>query len=460
MARRLHSLLLRLAMKLTFRKREVKDVSELESLVVENSEALEAGFRIVAANINLGRSSVSLAGLDSATRPVLVSVGLQADDAMIFRMVEAYAWCLEYPDSLQCLMPARRGLGDWPPRVVFIAERMVESFLRKIRLLRFPRVDCLEYRYVEVNGAIGFYLDPVEWRRDTPAAPTLPDEDRAPTLRTPALEACPPREAPVASPLIDAADVAEDSVSDGDATVTDAPESTPTESPQTPQPELSDVGAARELTPTWRRFLDKLTGGFEPRPVPHGTEPPLPLHQGATGESEPPFSPDFAGSGVVRSDPDDIAALASPEAGAAAPAHGDRASQVEDEYYDKQRQLLEGLKLPSNGELAPQWRKFLDEPPTPDERKSAVIREYLQREFPMSVVYGFHDFQRNALVFQLQDNQGKVMQLATMTAEFLDDCRESEIRAWIESHRLAQALRQAGQAGVLVTRAGLLIDHR
>ena len=132
------------------------------------------------------------------------------------------------------------------------------------------------------------------------------------------------------------------------------------------------------------------------------------------------------------------------------------------ELTEQQRGILKGLTLPDNGELAPQWRKFLDHPtpdhPTLDETKIAVVRGYLQREFPLCTVYDFFDFQRNAQVFQLQDNHGKVTQLITMTAEFFDGHRDLEIRAWIEKHRLAQAMRQAGQAGVLVSQAGLQIE--
>jgi len=47
-----------------------------------------------------------------------------------------------------------------------------------------------------------------------------------------------------------------------------------------------------------------------------------------------------------------------------------------------------------------------------------------------------------------------------MTAEFFDAHRDLEIRAWIEKHRLAYAMRQAGQSGVLVTPAGLQIEKR
>src|SRR6058998_3968660 len=135
-----------LQMKLTFRRREVKDLSQLEMLVTENAEAIEPGFRVLAGTVNFGRSTVELVGLDGRGTPALVALGLTGDDAMLFRIVEAYAWSLEYP----------------------------ESFLRKIRLLTFPAVNCFEYRCVDVNGATGFYLDAVDWARSEPFAAASP----------------------------------------------------------------------------------------------------------------------------------------------------------------------------------------------------------------------------------------------------------------------------------------------
>src|SRR2546430_4976440 len=159
-----------LQMKLTFRRREVKDLSELQTLATEHAEAIESGFRVLAGTVNFGRSTVELVGLDGRGTPALVALGLTGDDAMLFRIVEAYAWSLEYPESVRRLMPAEGGADGWPPRVVFIAERLPESFLRKIRLLTFPAVNCFEYRCVDVNGAAGFYLDAVDCARSEPSA--------------------------------------------------------------------------------------------------------------------------------------------------------------------------------------------------------------------------------------------------------------------------------------------------
>jgi len=161
-------------MKLTFKKQEVKHLAHLQALVTEHAEAIEPGFRVLAHSLNLGRSTVDLAGLDTRQTPVLIALGFVADDQMLFRMLEAYTWCLEYPESVRRLVPADREPTEWPPRVVFVGERVLESFFRKIGLFKFPVVDCFEFRCVEVNGATGFYLDAVDWAKGSSAVSSPP----------------------------------------------------------------------------------------------------------------------------------------------------------------------------------------------------------------------------------------------------------------------------------------------
>jgi len=632
-------------MKLTFKRREVTDLQHLRTLVSDNADAMEPGLKILASNLNLGRTTVELAAIDGQDRPVLFVLGLTADDVMLVRALEAYAWCLEYPESIQRLVPASVRPG-WPPRIVFVAERLLEAFVRKLRLLSFSTVDCFEFRYVEANGTTGFYLDRVDWapdavarsrferperpaveerieRRDEPRVmpreePRAAPRDEAKASRDEAKVSAreesraareeprgiprdeervvPPREEPKLVLLREEArddipdepeEPLEDEVAELREELYDEPKVTPRDEPrviplvpieeprivmlhetkpsprtsepaptngtrkaaepserterQRPEPapvllkglrppseapprrrprevpepprpteqrpsSLRDISkppaqatpaasrgsqvepkptqapaarvsqppvesrpksdgprvdpskngskgdAARldlpkgDLAPTWRKFLDRLTSTFDARTAP-GVEPPRAGAAPSTPASPPlnlqPFAADIE---VEPSEvaPDEVI---------------DEAPEAIAEITDKQRRLMQGVTLPDNGELAPQWRKFLDHP-TLDEAKIAVVRGYLQREFPLCTVYDFHDFQRNAQVFQLQDNHGKVTQLITMTAEFFDGHRDLEVRAWIEKHRLAQAMRQAGQAGVLVSQAGLQIEKR
>src|SRR5207244_837273 len=109
-----------LQMKLTFRRREVKDLSQLEMLVTEHAEAIEPGFRVLAGTVNFGRSTVELVGLDGRGTPALVALGLTGDDAMLFRIVEAYACSLEYPEDVRreaTTAPQRAATEDAAPAV-------------------------------------------------------------------------------------------------------------------------------------------------------------------------------------------------------------------------------------------------------------------------------------------------------------------------------------------------------
>ncbi|PYM90940.1 MAG: hypothetical protein DME04_21380 [Candidatus Rokuibacteriota bacterium] len=453
-------------MKLTFKRREVKSLHDLGTLVAENADAIEPGLQILSSSLNLGRTSVDLAAIDHTHTPVLVALALTADDALLVRALEAYAWCLEYPESVQRLVPANVQ-PNWPPRVVFVAERLLESFVRKLRLLKFSSVDCFEFRYIEVNGATGFYLDRVDWvtsttssqdDSDRPEPPASPfhEEPKAASLGPNGTKSRElgdselsqvtlrglrgPADEPKNRKWLDLLDTPAVPVKEPEVpTVAQAPK-VERETPEPEPPAKSDGASRSELAPTWRKFLDKLTGTFEPRPAaPPPPEPPRPTPPPAP--ASPLVLQTYAAEIEVTAE--DVAPDEPKETG----------------LTEKQKMILKGLKLPDNGELAPQWRKFLDGPAL-DDSKISVVRAYLQREFPLSTVYDFHDFQRNAQVFQLQDNHGKVAQLITMTAEFFDAHRDLEIRAWIEKHKVAQAMRQAGQAGVLVTPAGLQIERR
>jgi len=137
----------------------------------------------------------------------------------------------------------------------------------------------------------------------------------------------------------------------------------------------------------------------------------------------------------------------------------DIARRLEDSgLTDKQKMILQASRCPTTAS----WRPVAQVPRTPRPRRLEDLRGSRVSPARVSAVdrLRLHDFQRNAQVFQLQDNHGKVAQVTTMTAEFFDAHRDLEIRAWIEKHRLAYAMRQAGQSGVLVTPAGLQIERR
>jgi len=123
------------------------------------------------------------------------------------------------------------------------------------------------------------------------------------------------------------------------------------------------------------------------------------------------------------------------------------------------QELLDGLKLPANGTRSSQWQRELERRPGDvDEWKVKVVREYLQREFPTSVIYDFFAQDLCVQMFHLQDNLGAVVHTATVAEDVLVDFSESQLGTFLDKQKFARVLRQAGQTAVSVTKAGLKIE--
>src|SRR6266850_7088113 len=188
-------------MRPTFRKLEVKDIGDLEKLVAENMEGVEPGLKVVDSRLLLGQAAIDLVGLDSRGSLALIALDFTADEGLLLRVMDAYSWCLEFPDTLRRLYPMAQISTSRPPRILFIVERLTDSFLRRIKQLSFLEIDCLEFRHLEVNGESVVFFDHVERLRK--AAAESPVEAPAPTpvVRS-AARVIEPRVEPVKSEVV------------------------------------------------------------------------------------------------------------------------------------------------------------------------------------------------------------------------------------------------------------------
>lgn len=329
-------------MKPAFKAMKLEDIKELQELVAGHIDSVEPGLGVLDSRVLLGGATVDLLALDAREGLTLIALGFVAEDEMLLRALEAYSWCLEYPDALRRLYPKARLSLTEPPRVIFIAERVPDAFLRKIRHMRFHRADCLEFRF-------GLQFNQVDGARGTDERVAHPESRPAEPVRASTPEpVVVPRPAPVTAPVA-------------------------------PPPPAERIEAVRP----------------EPEPV------------------------------EMRSG------------------------------------LHENLRAPDEGNLSPQWHRALTRTSGEvDEWKVKAVREYLQRDFPTAVIYDFYAHDRSSQMFHLQDNQGSVVHTAAIAEELLDELSEAQLRTFLDKHKLARVLRQAGQAGVSVTKSGLKIERR
>ena len=184
-------------MRPTFRKLEVKDIGSLERLVAENADGVEPGLKVVDSRLLLGQAAIDLVGLDGKGSLVLIALDFSADDGLLLRVMDAYSWCLEYPDTLRRLYPMAQASAR-PPRILFIVEKMSDALLRRIKQLSFLEIDCFEFRHLEVNGASVVYFDHVERLRKSVIESTGDGPAPAPAAPAPVVEArVEPRVGPV-----------------------------------------------------------------------------------------------------------------------------------------------------------------------------------------------------------------------------------------------------------------------
>src|SRR3990170_3293457 len=186
-------------MRPTFKKLEVKDIGDLERLVAENVEGIEAGLRVIDSRLLLGQAAIDLVGLDAKGALVLIALDFSADESLLLRVMDAYSWCLEYPETIRRLYPTARVSPERPPRILFIVERLTESFMRRIKALSFLEIDCLEFRHLEVNGTSALYFDLVQRLRKSAAAEVATAEGGAAQTPGPMLTA-PPQATPAPAP--------------------------------------------------------------------------------------------------------------------------------------------------------------------------------------------------------------------------------------------------------------------
>lgn len=146
-------------MKTAVTKLEVKDVEKLHALVIENAEGLEPGLVVLDYRLLLGHATIDAVARDASGSLVLMAIGFTADEEMLLKAVEAYSWCLEYPDAIRRLYTGVELSEARPPRLVFVIERMPDSFHRKMKQLGFPDVDCVEFRLLDVNGVAAVYFE-------------------------------------------------------------------------------------------------------------------------------------------------------------------------------------------------------------------------------------------------------------------------------------------------------------
>ncbi len=136
----------------------------LRRFVAENLEALEPGLNVLETSLCLGHSTVDVVAVDGKQTLVLVAVAEVADAGMLISTLDAYIWCLAFPDNVRRLYPDADIAATRPPRVVFVATQMPGAFLDLIERLSVINPECHELAVVpegEDAPSVGATAEPM-----------------------------------------------------------------------------------------------------------------------------------------------------------------------------------------------------------------------------------------------------------------------------------------------------------
>jgi hypothetical protein len=336
-------------MKLTLKKLDIPDVPTLEHLVAEHIESLESGMAVVDARPMLGHAAIDLVAQDASGSLVLMALGLRGDESMLLRVVDAYSWCLEYPESIQRHYPTLRVSEQHLPRVVFVMERVPESFQRKVKQLSFPAVDAVEAHYLDVNGVRCVYFDTVARIRRGGTAVVAPDMTVQPRVdaRRLVVERPPVSVTPVAYPAAPAHAGLPGGVQfDGVASTGSA--SAPFTMAPPPVHQIDVVSAAPAFA------------GTEPRAT-VAAEPDAEAPLATLAENEPEVAP--AEPATPAQPVAEVAEVPAADAPAPRPAASDPNQKYLFSEAAKASKLAQqfGIELPKDGVLTRQWVDFLNQ---------------------------------------------------------------------------------------------------
>jgi hypothetical protein len=117
---------------------------QLRHFVAENLEALEPGLRVLETSLRLGRSTVDVVAVDGKQTLVLVSVAEVAAVTTMISALDAYIWCLAFPDNVRRLYPDAAIATARPPRLVFVAAKVPPAFLELLDRVSVIDPECHE----------------------------------------------------------------------------------------------------------------------------------------------------------------------------------------------------------------------------------------------------------------------------------------------------------------------------
>jgi len=133
---------------------------EIVELLFEGLSSLERGMRSLSKNINTPAGKISIIAVDMVGRIVIVEIGRNDTEDLIFKSIDHFDWALTHMKDLEERYKFYNIDPTLAPRIVVLAPAYSEKFVKRATYLNPTFIDIYEYQIKESMGMRKVYFRP------------------------------------------------------------------------------------------------------------------------------------------------------------------------------------------------------------------------------------------------------------------------------------------------------------
>ncbi len=133
---------------------------EIVELLFEGLSSLERGMRSLSKNITTPAGKISIIAVDMVGRIVIVEIGRDDTEDLIFKSIDHFDWALNHMKDLEERYKFYNIDPTLAPRIVVLAPAYSEKFVKRATYLNPTFIDIYEYQIKESMGMRKVYFRP------------------------------------------------------------------------------------------------------------------------------------------------------------------------------------------------------------------------------------------------------------------------------------------------------------
>ena len=144
-------------------KVEIKDIAELEKLLIKEISNIDEKLEIIDKHTKLkGREEIDLLAIDGRRRLVLIEILKDSEEFLLSKALDHFDWIISNEEIVVKMFLAEKIDLTLVPRIIMLAARFSEAFKRRLLYLKPMQIDLYGYRCIETDGGKRLLFEKIE----------------------------------------------------------------------------------------------------------------------------------------------------------------------------------------------------------------------------------------------------------------------------------------------------------